>query len=404
MVARCSSLVNYRCDAPFNSSSLFQLSVALSLYLLATYFSFFLKSIIFTVTNDLTYDQRMHRICTTLSATYQVTLVGRKMVNSVAMQPAPYAQRRLAVVFTSGKLMYLAYNCRLLFTLLFARADCYCAIDLDTILPVLIASFVRRKRRVYDAHELFTEQKEIVTRPSIYKLWLAVERFAVPKFKLGYTVNSFIAGELYRRYAVRYQVVRNLPNLQPLTPQPRSGENFIIYQGAVNEGRSFETLIPAMQYINARLVICGTGNFMKQVQQLIVQHNVQHKVELRGAVAPAELQQLTPRATVAIMLFEDTGLNQYQSLANRFFDYIMAGVPQVCINFPQYKALNDEFKIASLIADNRAETIAGAVNNLLENAVYHATLQKNCLLARQILNWQTEEQKLKDFYTSVLGE
>ena len=35
------------------------------------------KRIVFTVTNDLTYDQRMHRICTTLQdAGYQVTLVG----------------------------------------------------------------------------------------------------------------------------------------------------------------------------------------------------------------------------------------------------------------------------------------------------------------------------------------
>ena len=28
---------------------------------------------------------------------------------------------------------------------------------------------------------------------------------------------------------------------------------FIIYQGAVNEGRSFETLIPAMQHVPATL-------------------------------------------------------------------------------------------------------------------------------------------------------
>jgi hypothetical protein len=40
-------------------------------------------------------------------------------------------------------------------------------VDLDTILPIYFASVIKGKNRVYDAHELFTEQKEIVTRPSV---------------------------------------------------------------------------------------------------------------------------------------------------------------------------------------------------------------------------------------------
>ena len=58
------------------------------------------------------------------------------------------------------------------------------------------------------------------------------------------------------------------------------------------------------------------------------------------------------------MLFENNGLNQYYSLANRFFDYIMAGVPQVCVDYPEYKVLNDEFEIASLIINTNPKTIA----------------------------------------------
>ncbi|MEJ7681719.1 MAG: hypothetical protein WKG06_28505 [Segetibacter sp.] len=73
---------------------------------------------------------------------------------------------------------------------------------------------------MYDAHELFTEQKEIVTRPAIYKLWLKVEKFAVPKFSNGYTVNDFIADEFKRRYSAQYAVVRNLPKLSLLQPAP----------------------------------------------------------------------------------------------------------------------------------------------------------------------------------------
>jgi glycosyltransferase involved in cell wall biosynthesis len=118
-------------------------------------------------------------------------------------------------------------------------------------------------------------------------------------------------------------------------------------------------------------------------------------------VEPYELKRLTPTAYIAVMLFEGTGLNQYQSLGNRFFDYIMAGVPQICVNFPQYKAINDKYEIACLINDTKPETIAKALNNLLNNTVYYDKLQSNCLLARQELNWESEERVLINFYKSL---
>ncbi len=364
-----------------------------------------MKTISFTVTNDLTYDQRMQRVCTTVAnAGYKVVLIGRKLKNSSPLSQQIYEQKRLKCFFAKGKMFYVEYNFRLFFYLLFTKTDCYCAIDLDTILPNYFASLFRRKKRAYDAHELFTEQKEIVTRPVIKKAWMAVESFAVPRFQHGYTVNSFIADELQKRYGVHYGIVRNLPKLNRETlPVPDSNDPFIIYQGAVNEGRSFETLIPAMKTVNARLVICGSGNFMEQVKKLIQQYGVENKVELKGMVKPDELRKITPQATIAVMLFENTGLNQYQSLANRFFDYIMAGVPQVCVAYPQYKAINDQYQIASLISDTETTTIANALNNLLADRVYYNSLHQNCLLARETLNWENEEQVLINFYRQLFN-
>jgi hypothetical protein len=361
-----------------------------------------LKRITFTVTNDLTYDQRMQRICTTVASNgYRVVLIGRKLKHSKPIKDEAYEQKRLPCFFSKGKLFYLEYNIRLLFFLLFYPADCYCAIDLDTILPNYFASAFKGKKRVYDAHELFTEQKEIITRPAIHRMWLAVEKFALPKFESGYTVNDFIVAELKRRYGVEYSVVRNLPKLNRIHPNPDMDHRFVIYQGAVNEGRSFETLIPAMKSVNARLVICGDGNFFGQAKQLVKEYQLEQKVELRGMVAPEELRKITPTAYAAVMLFEGTGLNQYQSLANRFFDYIMAAVPQICVDYPQYRAINDKYNIASLIPDNKVETIAKALNNLLHDSVYHNKLQQNCIIAREELNWQSEERVLVDFYKKL---
>lgn len=361
-----------------------------------------MSRIIFTVTNDLRYDQRMHRIAGTLAQQgHIVTLIGRQLKTSIELPAKNFRQKRLRCFFAKGPAFYAEYNLRLCCYLLFQQADIICAIDLDTILPVWLVTALKKQKRVYDAHEIFTEQKEILSRPMIHRCWLAIEKFAVPRFPLGYTVNESIRAELEKRYGVRYTVVRNLPRLSALPEKTDLPEKWILYQGAVNEGRCFETLIPAMKEVNARLLVCGKGNFFEQTLQLIKQYQVTDKVELRGHVTPEELLTITPTAYIGLTLFESKGMNQYFSLANRFFDYTMAGIPQVCVNYPEYAAINQRFNIAYLVNDTDPKTIAAALNNLLSDDVLYQELRKNCLFARNKLNWENEEQVLIGFYKEI---
>src|SRR5689334_10089007 len=99
------------------------------------------ERIYFTVTNDLTYDQRMHRICHSLAiAGYDVTLVGRRLKNSLPLEQKSFRQKRLRCFFNKGSWFYREYNIRLFLYLLFCKMDGICAIDLDTILPCLYIS------------------------------------------------------------------------------------------------------------------------------------------------------------------------------------------------------------------------------------------------------------------------
>jgi hypothetical protein len=70
--------------------------------------------IICTVTNDLSHDQRMIRICTSLQqAGYDVCLVGRSLPDSPPLRTRPFRQHRLRCWFHRGKLFYLEYQLRL---------------------------------------------------------------------------------------------------------------------------------------------------------------------------------------------------------------------------------------------------------------------------------------------------
>jgi glycosyltransferase involved in cell wall biosynthesis len=356
----------------------------------------------FTVTTDVTFDQRMIRICTSLANNgYDVVLVGRKANHSLPLITQSFKQKRINCLFQKGKLFYAEYNTRLFFYLLFKKMDCICAIDLDTILPCYYISRIKKIHRIYDAHELFCEMKEVVTRKRIYQLWKRIEKFAVPKFKSGYTVNQPIADEFTKMYGVQYEVIRNIALQRESNFLPKT-EKFILYQGAVNEGRSFETLIPAMLHVNSQLIICGDGNFMQQAIQLVKQYQLENKVIFKGRIAPDELRNITQQAYIGITLFDKTGLSNYYSLANRFFDYLHAGIPQLCVDYPAYEEINKEYSVAVLIKDISAENIATQLNSLLNNGTLYDTLQKNCLKAAAILNWQQEEKKLLSFYHQLL--
>ena len=357
--------------------------------------------IVFTVTNELNYDQRMQRICTSLSlANHQVILIGFRLKGAPILTNQPFFQKRLPLFFQKGKMRYVETNLKLFFYLLFVKCDVIGAIDLDTILPCLLVSKIRRKKIVYDAHEYFTELEEIVRRPLIKKVWLAIEKFCVPKIKNGYTISKSYANLFFKNYGVQYQVISNIALLKPI-PLIENKERIVLYQGAVGEGRALFQLVDAMENVDAKLIICGKGNVFDDLKNYIAQKKWQSKIELKGFLSPQQLFQLTPQAMIGITLFETNGLSNYYSLANRFFDYLHAGIPQLCNAYPEYIKINQQFEIAKLIEQPTVNLIASALNKMLNDEDYYKLLCKNCFKAREVYNWQNEEKKLIEFYEKI---
>lgn len=345
----------------------------------------------------------MIRICTSLAAEgYEIVLVGRKVKSSIPLKNMPFKQVRLSCLFEKGFAFYFFYNIKLFVLLLFKKMDGICAIDLDTIIPVFLISKLKGKKRIYDAHELFCEMKEIAERPAMYKFWKFIERNTVPHFKNGYTVNELIADEFKIMYDLNYEVVRSIANYNPAL-QNLEREKILIYQGAVNEGRSFETLIPAMQFINAPLHIFGDGNFMSQAVKLTEELNLKNKITFHGMISPDKLENYTAKAYIGITLFEADAKSNYFSLANRFFHYIQAATPQICVAYPVYEMINKQYEVAILVDDISADALSKKINELFTDEVAWNRLHNNCIDVSKVLNWQNESLKLISFYKNIFG-
>ena len=373
--------------------------------------------LVFAVTTDLSYDQRMQRICASLArAGYAVLLVGWQRPASVPLGPQPYAQHRLRGWFQHGKLFYLEYNLRLLLYLLGQRAAAWACADLDAALPTWLRARLGGQPFVYDAHELFTQVPEVVARPRVQRAWQWVENFIVPRARLRYTVGPALASLFEARHpGCPFAVVRNVPVAaaqSPVGDEPLPAANAqpptLLYQGALNVGRGLAELLAAMPQVPARLIICGEGDCSAALRQQAAALGLlaSGQVEFKGYVLPAALRALTAQATVGIMLLENTGLSYYYSLANKFFDYVQAGIPQLCIDFPEYRALNARHEVAELVPDLAPATLAAALARLLPDGYpgpRYQQLAANCRRARTEWNWQQEEKTLIQLYRNLLG-
>lgn len=364
------------------------------------------KKIILAVTNDLSYDRRMFRICSTLAkAGARVTIVGRKHKWSKPFQPDLFDSIRFKCWINKGPLFYAEYNIRLLLVLLRHSCDVICACDLDTAPAVRLAARVKRVKTVYDAHEYFSEVPELKHRPIIKAIWEWIARRTIPHFDAHYTVGEELARLMGSRYRVHFEVVRNIePHTLLYAPPARAeiDQKILLYQGALNVGRGLEACIEAMTWLpDWQFWLAGEGDITKALKDLSVKYGVGERIRFLGWVEPTELPGILQKATLNINLREAGSLNDYYSLPNKFFDAIHAGIPSINMDYPEYKAITRHFPCAVLIDRVDARLIADTIQDIDRHPDQYEQMAAACREASVHFTWAREEIKLREIYDGV---
>ena len=362
------------------------------------------QRILFTVTNDLSYDQRMHRICETLAdAGYEVYLIGRKLPNSLPLTERLFRQVRLRCWTHKGFAFYGEFNIRLLFFLVKTHFDAVCSIDLDTLPAGWMASLLKNKKRVFDAHEYFTEVPEVVHRPTVKLFWAGVAYIMLPFYKYAYTVGPALADVFSKKYHIPFGIIRNVPYVIPLVEFREKYPKILLYQGALNEGRGIEALLEAMTLLpdGFTLWLAGEGDLSSDLRARAMSLKLDNRVRFLGFVAPEALKNITDQAWLGLNLLENKGASYYYSLANKFFDYVQARIPMLTMNFPEYAALNQQYEVAVLLDHLNPKFIAEKIQELANKSDLYRSLQANCDSAALEWNWENERVVLLEFWKNV---
>lgn len=365
--------------------------------------------IILCVSNDLTADQRVHKMAVSLQElNAEILIIGRKHKKSTKLKARTYKTRRFRLIFNKKALFYAELNIRLFFYLLFHKYKIAVANDADTLLAVYWASKIKKREMVFDSHEIFSEVPELSNRPKIKQIWQAIENKYIPKLKNCITVCDSIAHYYLKKYNTKFVVIPNLPLEQKITPKTRADFNLpnnskiLIYQGAINKARGIELMIDSLKYLeNWILVIAGKGDIENELKNKISQQNLSSKVYFMGQLDFDTLKSLTALADIGLSLEEDMGLNYRFALPNKLFDYTHAEIPVIVSNLPEMKKWVKATQVGEVLRIRSPKNLA-----ILINKVYQKSENKfwdfyiNNTFSQ--LFWSNNQKKLHNIYKKLI--
>lgn len=360
------------------------------------------KRIIISVTSDLSADQRVLKVARSCFENgYEVQLVGRQLKESIPLK-LPYPHYRMQLIFRRSALFYAEFNVRLFFFLLFSRSDIFLSNDTDTLLANYLAAGIRRKKLVFDSHELFPEVPELVGRPKVKYIWEKLESWIFPHLTHSYTVCKSISRYYKNKYNIDMGVIRNVPYYRQWKDKKIKisfpNKKIILYQGALNAGRGLEWVLEAMPHIrNGILVIIGDGDIRQKLEDQAKTLDIEEKVVFMGKIEAERLHEYTSSAAIGLCLLEKKGLSYYYALPNRIFDYLQTGVPVLATRFPEITNIVETHKTGVLIDHYEPQYLAEVINNMLEfplNTEHFESIAKE-------LCWEKEEKVLMEIINTI---
>lgn len=339
------------------------------------------------MTSDFNFDQRMIRVAYAMKELFNVYIFSRsEKLNH------DFNFFYINTKYKKGVMFYSEYNYELVKKLYALKPDFIYAADPDTLLAAGIYNKIFNCKLIYDSHEYFIEVPELIGKNNKKFIWNHIENYFGKSADLNITVNKSLADILTQKLDKKFISIQNCP-IESNEFETKQKDKLIIYQGAVNKGRGLECAIDAMKLLEEyKLAIIGDGDIKKDLMNRVKKNKISN-VEFIEKLNPEDLKNLTLNARFGLNLLEASSKSYYFSLANKFFDYLHAGVPSINMDFPEYKRILDVHKVGFYISDLDPAELALAIHNYEAENIYKIMVE-NCKAARKIFNWENEAEKL----------
>lgn len=327
--------------------------------------------------------------------------------NTVLIEMEEQYFRPHKTIFSKLKWLFLMYK-RLVQKCVDVCPDVIHANDLSALPIAYFAAKRTGSKIVYDSHELFTEDDTVCGGFWRKLFWKNVEMFLIKRVDKVVSVSNASATELATMYRIeKPMVVTNCAfKLDSRYLKPKVEDSFeILYHGKFYKGRGYESFIKSalflMDYPDVKLVLRGYGIIEDELRDLCRTYNLQSKVRFDLPVEVTELTATASSSHIGVVIAEPVSKNFINTVSNKLFEYLNAGLPVILSDGPEHNYLNEKFNFGIVLKDNTPQCIAEAILQLYNDKALYEELVINVKRTVEVLNWDTEVIKLINLYKDL---
>ncbi len=363
-----------------------------------------MAKVIHCILNNLFYDQRVHKLATTLAQTHEVEIVGvRTKRNEVQLSPRAYKTHRVWVPMRRGVAFFGIANLQIFFYLLLRRWDAVVACDLDILPACWLAARLRRRKILLDSRELYTQTSFQLGKPIKRRIWQFLERTLYPSTPYILTVSPPIAHYFERKYRRPVWVIYNLPLRGRGFARPRLENRLLLYQGMLHPHRGLEELILALMYAPEwKLWILGDGPQRNYLEALVQQQRLQERIRFFGLVPFEAVAGYTKKATLGVSGEVPRSLNHRYALPNKVFDYLQQGIPVLVGEAPLVQALVHHYGCGYAVKSWQPKEIAYALEQIGASLGEYEQKVQAARAAAKELHWERQEPCIRTWLQLAL--
>ena len=216
----------------------------------------------------------------------------------------------------------------------------------STFPGLLLLPFCKKKKVVYDAHELLLlREGDYANFRDNFFIWS--EKMIVHKVDLIIEANEEREKVFKDYYHLNNTTnVLNITQFKGIERRSLTDQHVIVYQGTLTEERNLSFFIEAIEQIpDAKLLFIGGGRSMEHYKKMVQEKNLEDRVMFTGRLSNKEMMEKMKEGSIGIISYPFTNMNNIYCSPNKIFEYAAISLPFIATAQPFIKTVEEKYHI-----------------------------------------------------------
>ena len=264
---------------------------------------------------------------------------------------------------------------------------------------------------IYDSHEDLPRQ--ILTKPWIPKFLRKVasriaertENRKVRRLSAVVAATPHIKERFEKVTSAPVKNVNNYPVLDDImfNPSWNDKENAVCYVGGLFYTRGIHEMVAAIGKTDSKLIMGGNFSPASLINEL-TNKNGWKKVEYLGFIDREKVNEVYRKSVAGLIMLHPMP-SYIDSLPVKMFEYMAAGIPIICSDFPLWKEIVETAGCGVCVNPFDAEAIANEITRFCKDKETARKMGENGRKAvEKTYNWATQEKELIHLYDNIINK